>query len=361
MNRREFLATAAATAVVTTGRTGLAAEPSSALERVIEESHFSGTVLITGGSETLLHRGFGEADRSFAVPCGQDTRYRIASITKLFTATMVLQLVQEKKLDLDKTIGTYLPRYAGGGRDKSTVRQLLHHTSGIENFDHGLTSFEQAARSGMPAYQMPHTSDELLTQFASGPLVQEPGAAFDYNNADFVILGKILEAVEGASFDRLLQQRIVGPLKLQATGLFPARLIQKNLSSTYYADEGQSLGNDLPVYPENWYAAGGMISSASDLLVFSGGLFGGRLLSPEGLRTMLAPGLEDYGCGLWIATLEVKGKKHRFGQRPGRIMGANTLLLQFLDDPLNIILLGNTNVADTDKLGFALARQILAG
>ena len=102
-----------------------------------------------------------------------------------------------------------------------------------------------------------------------------------------------------------------------------------------------------------------MTSCASDLLVFSRALFGGKLLSAGGLKTLLTPELEDYGCGLWIATLEVNGKKHRFAQRPGRIMGANTLLLKFLDDPLVIILLGNTNLADSDKLGFDLARKVL--
>jgi hypothetical protein len=75
---------------------------------------------------------------------------------------------------------------------------------------------------------------------------------------------------------------------------------------------------------------------------------------------MLIPGLDDYGYGLWVASFEVNGKRYRFAQRPGRIMGANTLLLQLLDDPLNIILLGNTNLTDTDLLGFSLAKQVLA-
>ena len=103
-----------------------------------------------------------------------------------------------------------------------------------------------------------------------------------------------------------------------------------------------------------------MISSAPDLLLFARALFDGHLISVEMLKTMLTPGLEDYGCGLWIASLDAGSRKYRFAQRPGRIMGANTLLLQFLDNPINIILLGNTNRTDTDKLGFALAKQILA-
>ena len=223
MNRRTFLSAAATTAVASTvlttvGPAAVAMAGPASLEGVIDASQFSGTVLISRGAETILHRGFGEADLSFHIPCGPATRYRIASITKLFTATLVLQLVQEKKLDLDKTIGAYLPHYGGPAKDKSTLRQLLHHTAGIQNFDHGLTSFTDAARTGMPAYQLPHTSDELLAQFASGPMTHAPGAVFDYNNGDFVLLGKILETLEGKPFEAVLQQRILDPLKLESTG-----------------------------------------------------------------------------------------------------------------------------------------------
>ena len=242
MDRRVFLGAVASTVLASAGRVGMAGSESASLEGVIEASRFSGTVLIstseTRGVEPILFRGFGDADIGFHVPCGRQTRYRIASITKLFTAVLVMQLVEEKKLDLDKTIGTYLPLYGGVAKDKVTLRQLLHHTSGIENFDHGLTSFADAARTGMAAYQMPHTSDELMAKFASGPILHDPGTVFDYNNGDFVILGKILEAVEGVAFDSLLERRITGPLKLESTGLFPERVIQKELAVTYYADQG---------------------------------------------------------------------------------------------------------------------------
>jgi D-alanyl-D-alanine carboxypeptidase len=361
MDRRTFLAAAASSYALSTTRAAVAMAQPSSLEAMIESSGFSGTALITRNGETLLFRGFGEAERGFQVPCARDTRYRIASITKLFTATMVLQLVAEKKLDLDRTIGAYLPQYGGPAKDQSTVRQLLHHTSGIENFDKGMTSFADAERTGMPAYQMPHSSDDLLRLFASGPLVHTPGSAFDYNNADFVILGKILEAIEGRAFDQTLQKRIVEPLKLQSTGLFGALVIQPKLAATYYADKGRPLGNDLPVFLENWYAAGGMTSTASDLLTFSRALFERRLVPAALLEAMLTPGLDQYGFGLWIATLDVNGRKRLFAQRPGQIMGANTLLLQFLDDSLNIILLGNTNLTDTDHLGFGLAKAVLGG
>lgn len=284
VNRRNFLAAATASAALAASARAFAPATPSSLEALIVKSGFSGTALVTQGNEVLLHKGFGMAERSFETPCGADTRYRIASITKLFTSTLIVQLASEGKLNLDKTIGVYLPHYAGPAKDRSTLRQLLHHTSGVENFDKSLTSFSAAERVGMPAYQMPHTSDDLLNRFASGALGHEPGSVFDYNNADFVILGKIIEAVEASPYDQVLQRRILQPLKITSTGLFPERQIQPKLASTYYSDAGQPLGNDLPVYAENWYAAGGMTSTTSDLFRFSQALFQGQLFLRHGFK-----------------------------------------------------------------------------
>jgi CubicO group peptidase (beta-lactamase class C family) len=122
------------------------------------------------------------------VPCAAETVYRIASITKLMTATIVMQLVDDGRIALDQPIATYLPDYKGAGAKQVLIRQLLNHTSGIENFDKGLTSYADAAAKGIPAYQLPHTPRELMDEFASGPLVHPPGTAFDYNNGDYVIL-----------------------------------------------------------------------------------------------------------------------------------------------------------------------------
>ena len=323
------------------------------------EHDFNGTILIQGGGKTIYRRSFGIADRAFGVPIDNNTKFRIASITKAFTAVLALQLYEQGRLDLRATIKTYLPDYAGEGAGRVTVHHLLNHTSGIENFDK-IKSYEEAVRHGMEAYQLPHTTAELVTRYCSGRLVHEVGKVFDYNNADYIILGKVIEKVTGKSYEAALKERILDPLRMTESGMLYQKDVVRNLADTYFrADETKPLVNDLPVYIENWYAAGGMYSTAADLLKFSNALFGGGLLKPETLSLMLSPGLDDYGYGLWVASIEVRGKRHRIAHRPGSIMGANVVLLRFLDEGLTVIILSNTNATNVDAFSFMIGKSII--
>jgi len=321
---------------------------------------FSGTVLVQKGGKTLYHESFGLADRAFNVPVTNATKFKAASITKAFTAVLVLQLVEQGKLDLHAPIRAYLPGYAGEGADKVSIHNLLNHTSGIENFDR-IKSYEEAVRNGIESYQLPHTTDDLLTRYSSGKIVQEAGKVFDYNNADYVILGKIVEKLYGKDFDTILQERILHPLGMTQSGMLYQREIVPNLAYTYLkpGDTAQLI-NDLPVYIQNWYSAGGMYSTATDLAKFANALYASsKLLKSETRKLMLTPGLDDYGYGLWVRDIDVRGKLHHIAQRPGSIMGANTLLLQYLDDDLTVVILSNTNATDIDAFGFLVGRAAL--
>jgi len=198
-------------------------------------------------------------------------------------------------------------------------------------------------------YQTPSTSDQLLARFCSGKLVAVPGKVFDYNNGDYIVLGKIIERLYGKTYEQILADRILRPLKLENTGMLHQGDILKGLADTYFfRDDLKSLVHDLPVYPENWYAAGGMYSTVDDLLTFSNALFGGSLLSKESIVLLTKAGLDDYGCGLWSYETTINGKKHRVVKRPGQIMGAQTQLYRLLDDDVTIIILSNTGTTDLD-------------
>lgn len=324
------------------------------------EHGFSGTILVSRGDSVLYHRSHGVAERAFGTLITNGTRYKVASITKLFTAVLILQLHQEGKLDVDRPIATYLPDYPGEGGDRVTLHQLLNHTSGIENFDRE-RSFQEAVENGVERYQKPHTSDALLARCCSGRLAGEPGREFAYNNADYIVLGKIIERVAGKPYAQVLEERILRPLGLRDTGMMRSDTILPRLASTYFYpdDTGRSIP-DLPMYPENWYAAGGMYSTTADLRTFADALYGdGRLLGADALRRLLAPGMDEYGYGLWSYSFTRNGVTYRVAKRPGSIMGANAVLYRLLDQGVTIILLANTNRTDLDRFAQRIANLLV--
>lgn len=324
------------------------------------EHDFNGTILVQDNGGIRYHGSFGVAERAFGVPADTTTRYRVASITKLFTSVLVMQLHQDGRLHVDSAIAKYLPDYPGEGADRVTVHQLLNHTSGIENFDRE-QSFQEAVENGLERYQKPHTTDALLARCCSGKLVGEPGAAFSYNNADYIVLGKIIERVAGKPYEAVLEERILRPLGLRETGMLRQDTVMSRLASTYfYPDDSGRPINDLPMYPQNWYAGGAMYSTSTDLLAFADALFGGdRLLGAEARARLLAPGQDDYGYGLWSYSFTRNGTRHRVAKRPGSIMGANAVLYRLLDRGATIILLANTNRTDLDEFAQRIANHLV--
>lgn len=320
---------------------------------------FSGSVLIVEHGKPRLARQYGLANRAFAIRNDASTKYKIASITKAFTAILILQLHEQGRLDLDAPMRRYLPDYRGSGGDRVSVRQLLNHTSGLVNFDQ-VTDAAQAIRSGLPNYQLPHTARQLLDDYCSGDLAHAPGTKFDYNNCDYIALGQIVERVYGQTYEQVLQQRILDPLGLKDTGVLHQRDIVAGLADTYFRrDDSKALTPDLPVYPENWYAAGAMYSTPGDLARFVDAWFGGRLIGDDALAAMLAPGLDDYGFGVWSYPVRIDGRRYHAVKRPGRIMGAQAQLYRIVEAKLTVVVLANTDGADLDEFVARIGKQVI--
>ncbi|POY36202.1 hypothetical protein C3K47_10610 [Solitalea longa] len=332
----------------------------SFIESFVSKNNFNGIVLVKQNGKTTYYQSFGFANLSFKIPNTIDTKFRVASITKAFTAVLVLQLSEEGSIDLNKTISAYLPDYKGAGKNKVTIKQLLNMTSGMRNMDAGV-SLESALKNGIPQYQRPFTSDELLAKFCSDTLVTTPGKEFDYNNADFIILGKIIERVTGKGYEQYLKEKLLDPLQMLNTGMLSQeKIISKLADSYFYRDDLKSLSNDLPVYWENWYAAGSMYSTAGDILNFSDALFEGSLLKPETMKEMFCSGLGEYGYGVWVyKDYEIGQKKYTIIKRPGSIMGAQAMLFQILEANSTIIILTNTGNVSLDDFAADIAKQII--
>jgi D-alanyl-D-alanine carboxypeptidase len=237
-----------------------------------KKNNFNGTILIKHKTRLIYKKSFGLANIPFRVPNTTDTKYKIASITKAFTSVLALQLYEEGKLDLEKTIINYLHDYKGSAGDQVTVRQLLNMTSGMHNMQAGIT-LESVLKIGMPQFQLPHTSDEMLFKYCTDSLVNKPGTQFDYNNAEYIIIGKIIEKITGKTYEEVLRERILQPLKMENSGMLTQEKITEKLANTYFFREDIGmLANDLPVYYNNWYAAGAMYSTIDDIDKFADAL-----------------------------------------------------------------------------------------
>ena len=330
------------------------------IDAFAKKNNFNGTILIQNKSGTSYQKSFGLANYQFKVSNRIETKYKIASITKLFTAVLIMQLYESGNIYLNKTIKNYLPDYKGAGADKVTIHQLLNHTSGMVNID-TVKTIESALKNGLPVYQKPSTTEELLINHYSDTLVNEPGKVFDYNNAEYIILGKIIEKLYNKTYEQVLKEHILQPLKMENSGLLFQQNIIDGLADTYfYRDDISKLVPDLPVYIENWYSAGSMYSTTNDLLKFSNALFGLKLLRQESLNKMFTSGLGEYGYGVWVyEDYEINNKKFKIIKRPGQIMGAQSMLFHILDTSSTIIILSNTGTTSLDDFAAEIAKQLV--
>ncbi|ADK05610.1 TPA: serine hydrolase domain-containing protein [Bacillus anthracis] len=251
----------------------------------------------------------GVADLSTKKPVKSDYRFRIGSVTKTFTATTVLQLVGENRVQLDDSIEKWLPGLIqGNGYDGNqiTIRQLLNHTSGIAEY---LKSKDADIMNSKKTY----TAEEIVKIGLALPPDFSPGKGWSYSNTGYVILGMLIEKITDNSYAEEIEKRIIEPLDLSNTflpGNSPV-IPGKNHARGYVKTEGASELKDITYYnPSLANAAGDMISNADDLNKFFSSLLGGKLLKERELKEMLttvpvegkAVG-DGYGLGIYETKL----------------------------------------------------------
>ncbi|WP_371529160.1 beta-lactamase family protein [Streptomyces sp. NBC_01283] len=255
--------------------------------------------------------GIGNLERQS--PRGAHDRYRVGSITKTFVSTVLLQLVAEKKLSLDDTVGRWLPGVVEGHGhegDRITVRQLLNHTSGI--FD--VTGDEDFQDKVFTEKFLVHRYDTWTPEQEVAIAMRHkpdfaPGTAWKYSNTNYVLAGMIVEKVTGKSYADEIRQRIIKPLGLRATsvpGTSPKMPQPSSRAYTKLSDAPDAKNHDVTeLNPSVAGPAGEMISSSADLNRFYTALLRGRLLPKKQLaemKTTVAKGADDpgtrYGLGL---------------------------------------------------------------
>jgi D-alanyl-D-alanine carboxypeptidase len=279
----------------------VASEIRRRLDSLTAEDSFSGVVLVARGDKIIVREARGQADKAWKIPVTPETRFNIASIGKVFTATAVLRLVEQGKLSLDDTLADRVPAYPH--RDsaaKITLRHLLTHSAGLGAWDgreHGGISPTEAAAT--------------MTE----PPQSDPGARFSYSNAGFVLLGAAIEQATGLPYEQAVRELVFDPAKMRSTGLWPVTAIIPNRATGYLRPPSDPLGFGPRFSNEQFLGhggdpSGGAYSNADDLFAFYRTLLGGRLLKPETLKTMTADPVEfsgaprpwRYGLGVRMAT-----------------------------------------------------------
>lgn len=190
----------------------------------VKNDNFNGAVLMAkdGNIELLTYKGL--ANRHYAIPYSEETRFPIFSLTKTFTAVLIMQLYEKGKINLDAPFSIYYPEYKGEAGKKATIRNLLTYSSGRMHKD--ISSPELIHQ----AYDNTIWNlDDFITTFLSEKLIDQPGTKFSYNNGDYIILGKIIEKIYGKPFEEVLKQQILIPLNMHNTGFLHHDDIIKNL------------------------------------------------------------------------------------------------------------------------------------
>jgi len=306
---------------------------------------FMGAVLVVEDDKALLDKGYGMADLEWGNPNAPDVKFRLGSLTKQFTATLVLLLQQDGKLNISDPVSKYLPD-SPKTWEKITLAELLGHTSGIPSFTDG---------KDFGVWRMsPHTTEEELAFFRDRPLDFEPGSKFAYSNSNFEVLGAVIEKVSGNKYADLLRERIFDPLGMKDTGLDTDELILAKRAQGYMpGPHGLVLARSESMTVP--WAAGSIYSTTGDLLKWEQGLFGGKILSADSLKLMTTPGKGDYGLGVFIT----KKDGLTVVDHGGGIEGFNTHLAYVPDKKIAIVVLSNVNGAAPDQMGGQLLDVVL--
>lgn len=313
---------------------------------------FNGSVLVSENGKVIYKKGIGMANMEWDIPNAPDTKHRLGSITKQFTAALILQLVAEGKLKLDEPITTYLPDYPKAGGNKITLHHLLTHTSGIPNYTSFPKFFEERSRN-------PYTVEKFVKVFSDSTLQFVPGETFAYSNSGYFLLGAIIEKVTGKSYEEQLKQRIFTPLNMNNSGFDHHENILKKRATGY-----QKLGTDYQNSPyldmSLPYAAGSLYATVEDLYLWDQALYTDQLLNKESKDLMFGKYIPasggHYGYGWSMGRHPIGNTKDSVETigHGGGINGFNTLITRFPEEKNLVILLNNTGGAPLGEITTAI-------
>ncbi len=304
-----------------------AAQVGGLMQNFHQQGQFTGAVLVAEGGKTLYKAGFGKAEVATGVPNQPNTVFFIASLTKPFTALLILQLAESGQLKLENPLATYFPALKKEAVRGITIHQLLSHTSGIPDFiGPGLVP-----EGGL--------TDQWLTDQLDG-LTPEPVPAneFRYANSTYIVLAHLIEKILRKPYARCLKERVLDKCgMIQSGSLVAGQTLGSRAKG--YAKEGDALVEAKLLDLSAFTGAGSIYSTAEDLFRFDQALYADKLIS-EKSRNLMFSSTTGYGYGWFIRQLPGVGK---VVYHEGGVPGYNGLLFRAVDRKYGIVLLSNND------------------
>lgn len=311
---------------------------------------FMGAVLVVKRDEVLLDRAWGSANLELDVANTTQTKFRIGSVTKQFTAVSILLLQERGELSLGDSISEHLSD-APEAWAEITIRDLLQHTSGVPN----VTSLDGFGR----LKYLPTSQDDLIATFIDLPLEFAPGSAWAYSNSNYVLLSRIVEAVGGVPYAEFISTNLLEPAGMSDTAIDVTATIVPNRASGY-SPSSKGIVNADYVDMGIPTGAGALYSTTADLFRWQRSLFGGEILSTQSLSKYVTPsafemrGTDKYGLGVIVENDE-DGRSYYHG---GGIEGFNAWLGYDPDLDVTVVVLANLNGGTAARLGEQLLEEM---
>jgi len=310
------------------------------IDKAASNGKFSGVWLWAKNGETVTSGARGKSDREKGIDNTLDTRFRIGSMNKMFTAVATLQLVERGKLSLDDTVGKILPDYPNVNvASKVKVRHLLSHTGGTGDIFG--PAFE-AHRSELRSLQ------DYVKLYGERDLQFEPGTKWEYSNYGFLLLGVLIEKASGKSYYDFVAENIYKVAGMTDSGSEPESVAVANRSKGYMRDQFEMVSNQ-PSLPWRGTSAGGGYTTAADLMKFAGALMSNKLLKVETLAEATRPQFTtgDYGFGFQIGR---PGEVRTYGHG-GSASGMNGILRVYPESGQSVIVLCNLDSPSASRIG----------
>jgi CubicO group peptidase (beta-lactamase class C family) len=315
------------------GQAQLATQIGAYLQAHHTHRQFDGAALVANDGKVVYEGAFGLANADWGIENALDTRFRLGSITKEFTAMLVLLLVQEGKLELDAPVVRYLPDFQAASGAQVTIHQLLSHTSGIPRVTERPRWREEL--------QQQFSVEQFVARFCTGPLEFEPGTGFRHNNTGYFLLGAIVEAVTGQTYATALRERILGPLQMDDTGCeTEGEVLQKRATGYEFLLGKRRLAPHTDM--GNHLASDGLYSTVHDLWKWDQALRSRRLLTGMLAQRMFTRSENDQGYGWHIDDRGIWNGSFNVVPSDGAIPGFRTLIGRIPARGQCIILLSNS-------------------